>query len=31
VGVFWFFFTRESVGIELRGKVARYFVQTDEN
>jgi O-antigen/teichoic acid export membrane protein len=31
VGVFWFFFTRESVGIELRGKIARYFVQTDEN
>jgi O-antigen/teichoic acid export membrane protein len=31
VGVFWFFFTRESVGIELRGKVARYFVQTDEH
>jgi O-antigen/teichoic acid export membrane protein len=31
VGVLWFFFTRESVGIELRGKVARYFVQTDEN
>jgi O-antigen/teichoic acid export membrane protein len=31
VGVVWFFFTRESVGIELRGKVARYFVQTDEN
>ncbi|MFZ0955283.1 MAG: polysaccharide biosynthesis C-terminal domain-containing protein [Candidatus Sulfotelmatobacter sp.] len=31
VGVLWFFFTRESVGIELRGKVASYFVQTDEN
>jgi O-antigen/teichoic acid export membrane protein len=31
VGVLWFFFTRESVGIELRGKIARYFVQTDEN
>jgi O-antigen/teichoic acid export membrane protein len=30
VGVLWFF-TRESVGIELRGKLARYFVQTDEN
>jgi O-antigen/teichoic acid export membrane protein len=31
VGVVWFFFTRESVGIELRGKLARYFLQTDEN
>jgi O-antigen/teichoic acid export membrane protein len=31
VGVLWFFFTRESVGIELRGKIARYFVQTEEN
>jgi hypothetical protein len=28
-GALWFFFTREPVGIELRGRVARYFVQTD--
>lgn len=30
VGVFWFFFTRESVGIEMRERIARYFGPTDE-
>lgn len=29
IGVLWFFFTRESVGVELRGRVARYFAQTE--
>ena len=28
-GVFWFIFTREDMGMELRGKVARYFAPTD--
>jgi len=30
VGVFWLFLTHEPMGIEIRGKMVRYFAQTDE-
>lgn len=28
-GVLWFVFTREAMGVQLRGKIARFFVQAD--
>jgi hypothetical protein len=30
LGVFWFFLTHEPMGIEMRGKMVRYFAQAGE-